>query len=279
MSYAWIKVFHVVAGAGFIAVHGASMLVLHLIRPERSRDTIRAILDFAARTTSSLYISLLAVIGTGFWLAFERSSFFRRGWFWWSLAILLATTAWMWFVARPFADRIRAACEIRPSGVPRVSSAELAQTLGSRRSDLIAVVGVVSIVLILVLMVVQPRVFPVEPVAGGPTTLATAPTTVGGNPPPTGVTSTTVMPNTTTTDQADQVLALGREIFESRGGIGGCSECHGSDGLGTADGPGIVGYSKSEIAKALEDVPDMEYFRLTPEELEAVYRYIQSLPP
>ena len=81
MPYEWVRLLHVLAGTAFIAVHGASMLLLHSIRGERSRLRIEAILDFTTSTTSVMYGTLLAVVGTGFWLGFARSSFFKRGWF------------------------------------------------------------------------------------------------------------------------------------------------------------------------------------------------------
>ena len=247
MSYEWIRLLHVLAGVGFIATHGASMFVLHSIRAERSRQRIEAILDFTTRTTSATYVTLVAVVGTGAWLGFERSAFFRRGWYWWSLGLLVSTTIWMWFVARPFALKLRAACELRPSGVPRVSDQELAEIVGSGHANLIAAVGVAVTVLILGLMVIQPR------------------------------SSTASPPQAASGDHSD-TLALGRIVFEDSAGGVGCAFCHGAEGLGTALAPGIVGVSKSAIVTALDE-PAMENITLTPDELEAVYQYLLTLQP
>lgn len=277
MPIEWIRLLHVLAGAAFIAVHGASMLLLHSIRGERSRVRLEAVLDFAANTTSVMYGTLLGVVGTGFWMGFARTSFFRRGWFWWSLALLIATSVWMWFVARPFAHRLREACELRPSGVPRVSDEELAEALGSRHSNLIAGVGVGSMALILSLMLLQPRLSE----DADDSTVTAPPSTASHSvtllTQPEGASMTLPSTNTTHLDETE-VIALGREIYEVRAGGDGCASCHGSEGLGTSDGPEIIGASKSAIIEALEEEREMRDIELTPEEVEAVYWFLQTLP-
>lgn len=85
--------------------------------------------------------------------------------------------------------------------------------------------------------------------------------------------------STTTTTMADEVdeeqLTLGKEIFDVTAGGVGCASCHGFDAQGTADGPNIVGSSKSAISGALGGgVLDMEDIKLSPTELDAVYAYL-----
>ncbi|HZD23014.1 MAG TPA: hypothetical protein VE569_06380, partial [Acidimicrobiia bacterium] len=92
----------------------------------------------------------------GLWMGFEARGWFLRIWYWLALAILAVITALMWLVARPFGKRILAACEIRPSGVPRRSDEELVQILRSQRTNAITAIGVVGLALILYLMVVRP---------------------------------------------------------------------------------------------------------------------------
>jgi mono/diheme cytochrome c family protein len=102
------------------------------------------------------------------------------------------------------------------------------------------------------------------------------------------VTSTTTAPSagqtTTTTTVPDsgneEVLALGKLIFDVTGGGKGCAACHGFDAQGTADGPNIVGSSKAAISGAIGGgVIDMNDIKLTSDELEAVYRYLVWLTP
>lgn len=82
---------------------------------------------------------------------------------------------------------------------------------------------------------------------------------------------------TTPPGPGDERLALGRRIYEVEAGGVGCASCHGSDAGGTSDGPNIIGVSKSAIVRALESVFDMEDIHLTPEEIDAVYRYVRHL--
>ena len=156
MPYAWIRFFHIVSAVGFIAIHGASMVVLYAIRRERERSRIESLLGFSAKTVVSMYLSLLAVVGTGFWLAFVVPGYFGQAWYWLALGLLIVTTGFMWMVARPFGKRIRAACELRPSGVPRISDEELDQILRSQKTNVITAVGVIAFGVILYLMVFQP---------------------------------------------------------------------------------------------------------------------------
>jgi uncharacterized membrane protein len=132
------------------------MFVLYAIRGERDRSRITSLLEFSAKTVVMMYLSLALVVWTGFWLGFQRSFWFRQGWYWLSLALLVATGLLMWFVAKPVGARVRAACEIRPSGVPRVSDEELAQILQSPRTHIVTAIGLAGLGAILYLMVFKP---------------------------------------------------------------------------------------------------------------------------
>lgn len=106
-----------------------------------------------------------------------------------------------------------------------------------------------------------------------------------GVPPSAIGTTTTTTPggdgggsSTTVDDADDEVLALGKEIFDVTAGGEGCASCHGFDGAGTGEGPNILGSSKSAISTAMGGgVPDMDDIELTSEELEAVYQYLRTL--
>lgn len=104
-----------------------------------------------------------------------------------------------------------------------------------------------------------------------PTTETTTPGTETTAPP----TTTTAAPDDTV---SDEVLALGKEVWEVTAGGEGCGACHGMDGLG-GDAPNVLGASKSAIVSAIRGgTPDMEHIVLTAEELDAVYEYMLTLP-
>ncbi len=258
MPYRWIRFLHIATAIGFVGIHGASIVLLYALRKERDRVRIEGILDFSSGTATAMYVSLAAVIGTGVWLGFTRTRLFGEVWYWLSLVLLVAISALMYVIAKPFTARIRQACEIRPTGVPRVSDEELAQIMRSSRTYVVTAIGVGGLLAILYLMVFQPAFGADDgPVTEGPS-IATTTTTAGAI--------------------EDPVLALGREIFEVTAGGTGCAECHGLDGLGTSDADAVAGASKSAIREALDEERDMADIDLSEEELEAVFQYLQTLP-
>ena len=117
VRYQWLKYFHIVSALGFVGIHGASMVVLYVVRGERDRKRIQDLLAFSSKTVMPMYLSLAGIVLTGVLLGFEVAAF-RRVWLWLSIGLLAITGLLMWGVAKPFTARIRAACELRPSGVP-----------------------------------------------------------------------------------------------------------------------------------------------------------------
>ena len=111
----------------------------------------------------------------------------------------------------------------------------------------------------------------------------------GSDAPPATTTTTTMAggegngaSDTTTTTAAEgpseEVLALGRFVYDEGFGFDGCQECHGLDANGSNQGPSILGASRSSIVRALKGVPDMEVDDpLTQEEIDAVWWYITAL--
>lgn len=132
------------------------MVVLYVIRNETKRSRIEALMAFSAKTVIPMYISLLTVVGTGLWLGFVATGWLGQLWYWLSLGLLGLITGLMFFVARPFGKRILAACEMRPSGLPRRSDEEMRQILHSQRTNVITAMGVIGLGLILWMMVFKP---------------------------------------------------------------------------------------------------------------------------
>ncbi len=248
MTYQWLRYLHVAAALAFLAVHGASIAVLYVARRERDRRRLLAVLDFSGRTASAMYVSLVAIVVTGLAMGALRTSLFGERWYWAALVLLATITGLMLAVAKPFTTRLRTACEIRPTGIPRISDEELAEILRSGRPHLITVIGVAGLAAMLYLMIFQPGL------GAGP-----------DRPPPT----------TTTLAGDAELLARGREIYEV---TVGCINCHGVDGEGSGFAPRIAGRTAEDIATALQTVAAMSDIELSPEELAAVARYVGQLP-
>ncbi len=59
-------------------------------------------------------------------------------------------------IAKPYFKKVSAACDLRPSGVPRVSDEELLELVRSKASALIMLIGIGGLTLIVWLMVFKP---------------------------------------------------------------------------------------------------------------------------
>ena len=96
---------------------------------------------------------VLVVGGVGAGLTIHA---FGQLWLWVSIGILVLTVGLMTSVAAPYFKRITAACEVRPSGVPRKSDEELQGILSGPTTTLITAVGSIGLVSILYLMLFKP---------------------------------------------------------------------------------------------------------------------------
>jgi hypothetical protein len=82
---------------------------------------------------------------------------FSEWWIWAAIVILVVVAALMGAIARPYFARVKEACQVRPSGVPRVSDEELTEILKAPTAHVISAIGVIGLVVILYLMVFQPH--------------------------------------------------------------------------------------------------------------------------
>jgi hypothetical protein len=155
MVWQWWLLLHLTGVLIFVGAHGVSMFTMFRIRGERDRQRIAELISFSGTTTRPMYIGLiiLTIGGVGAGLTLHL---FSQWWLWIAIVILLATIGLMTATASPYFRRITAACEVRPSGVPRVSDEELEQLLRSGEATLIVVIGLVGLLSILYLMLFKP---------------------------------------------------------------------------------------------------------------------------
>ncbi|MEA2580914.1 MAG: hypothetical protein QOE83_1806 [Actinomycetota bacterium] len=155
MAIQWALWLHIASVLVFLAAHGASMVVLYRIRRERDRQKILSFITLSGETARPMYIALGAIVISGVYLGWRLASF-RHWWIWTAIAILVLTNVLMVAVAKPYFDRVKGACAMRPSGVPRKSDEELIGLLTSPRAHVITAIGVAGLAVILYLMVFQP---------------------------------------------------------------------------------------------------------------------------
>jgi hypothetical protein len=148
---------HVASVMAFVAFHAVSMVVMFRIRKTRDRARIMELVQLSGETTLPMYIALGAILLSGAFAAFTYDAWGAL-WLWIAIGVLLLTIAFMTSVAKSYFARVKEACAVRPSGVPRVSDEELGEILGGRTPLLIAWIGIGGFTIILYLMVVKPFV-------------------------------------------------------------------------------------------------------------------------
>ena len=134
------------------------MFVLYRIRREPDRRKILDFVSLSGETVLPMYVSIGAIVVTGV-LAALKFDRFGQLWLWVAIVILFVTIALMVLLARPYFRRVKAACEVRPSGVPRVSDEELREIVGGSTAHVITAIGTIGLLAILYLMIFKPWVF------------------------------------------------------------------------------------------------------------------------
>jgi hypothetical protein len=155
MYFNWVLYAHIASAFVFLAAHGVSMVVLYRIRAERDRERILTLITLSGATTLPMYVALGAIVLTGVLAALKLESF-GHWWVWVAIAILVVTIGLMTAVAKPYFAKVKLACQVRPSGVPRTSDEELGEILGGPTAHVITAIGVVGLLAILYLMVFTP---------------------------------------------------------------------------------------------------------------------------
>lgn len=80
------------------------------------------------------------------------------------------------------------------------------------------------------------------------------------------------------TNNPQDLIARGEEIFQKTAGDVGCAACHGPEAKGELEiGPYIRGKPRETIADALKTVGEMEFLDLSEEEIDAVAAYLKYL--
>ena len=78
------------------------------------------------------------------------------------------------------------------------------------------------------------------------------------------------------TNDREQLISLGKTLYNGSAGGVGCAMCHAADARGDI-GPNLLGRSLGDIQFALENNDQMSFISVTPEEVEAIAAYLQQL--
>jgi hypothetical protein len=153
--YQWWVFIHIVGVLGFLLAHGVSVAVLFALRRERDPDRIRALLALSGQSTTAFYWSFLVLLGGGL-AAATWGHWWSAAWPWIALGVLFGIMVLMYFLAKPFYERVRRLMAIQAGGGTAVGEAEIAAATSGPVPIVIAATGAAGLVFIVYLMVLKP---------------------------------------------------------------------------------------------------------------------------
>ncbi len=159
--YPLLVVVHVAGAFLFALAHGVSLFVSFRLRRERELERVRALLDLSASTVGVVYGSLVLLLLAGVW-AMIWHGWWRYGWPWLALAVLLGVAVHMSQRGTVHYVRVRHAAGLRaygdPPGRPAPPAAPdvLRRLLAAPRAEELALSGGMGFLVITWCMVAKP---------------------------------------------------------------------------------------------------------------------------
>ncbi len=95
MFYQLVVFLHVFCVFGYLLAHGVSAAVSFALKKERDINRVRAMLDLSGASYPAMLWSLLAAIVFGLAAAFLNMVWWRFGWLWVSIVLLIAIVVLM----------------------------------------------------------------------------------------------------------------------------------------------------------------------------------------
>ncbi len=153
--YLWLVVIHLLGLVLFLPSHGVSMWVAFRIRRETDRAVIAALLAMSARGNQVMYLGLL-LLGVGGLGAAAVAGKLTTPWVVASYVVVVVTLVVMYAVGAAFYYAVRDGIE-GTEKAPRLDDDTLrAKLSASRRPEVLAAVGIGSLVVLVGLMVLKP---------------------------------------------------------------------------------------------------------------------------
>ena len=95
MLYQLVVFLHVVSVFGYLLAHGVSAAVSYVIKKERDANRIRTLLDLSGASYPAMLWMLLAIVVFGLAAAFLNMVWWKFGWIWVSIVVLVVIVALM----------------------------------------------------------------------------------------------------------------------------------------------------------------------------------------
>ena len=158
--YTWLVFLHVLGVFGFLIAHGVSASVFFAIKNERNMERICMLLQLSSGSARVMIISLLTLLATGVINGF-LGHWWRYGWIWLSLALLVGIYAGMSFLGTRILNEVRMGVGLpsaygQPPRPERFSTEELSARLDQIHPYRLALIGFGGLALIAWLMMFKP---------------------------------------------------------------------------------------------------------------------------
>jgi hypothetical protein len=153
MLYRIIVFLHVISTFGFLLSHGASVGMVFALKRERDMGKIRAMLDLSSTSYPMMSLTLAASILFGMIAGFQ-GHWWKFGWIWASMALLVVIIAWMYFFGSKVYGAARKAAGL-PSEPP-VMNEEVLAILKKSNPVLLTIIGYGGYAIIAWLMMTKP---------------------------------------------------------------------------------------------------------------------------
>jgi len=160
--YPWVVFLHVLSALAFMLAHGSGAAVMFQVRAERDPARIHALLDLSNAVNRWVAISALLLLVFGI-LAGFMGGWWRQGWIWAALAVLVALSITMTTMGRFYLDRVRRAigvatpadikANVQPTLLP---PDQLLVVLNSGRPWALGIIGLAGLAVITWLMILKP---------------------------------------------------------------------------------------------------------------------------
>jgi plastocyanin len=155
MGYRWWVFLHVLGVFGFLSVHGVSIAVGLRLRRERDAARINSLLDLSGRMVMPLYLSMGVLVAGGIAATFAGHLWSSR-WILAAIAALVIVTLAMYFMARPYYQKVRFISRAIAEGSQAVTPEQFDGVLMAKRPLTVAWIGTIGLVFILYLMIMKP---------------------------------------------------------------------------------------------------------------------------
>jgi hypothetical protein len=160
--YQWIVLLHIVGAFVFTLSHGVGIWMIVQIQRDRDPVQIRHLLRLSTESLAGVYAGLLLLLIGGIWAGLA-GDWFRFGWIWAALAILVGIIVGMYVIAVPYFRRLRIAVGMRPSNLAKdapdpvpLPDAEIAALAAGAPMNALTLIGFGGLLVILWLMVLKP---------------------------------------------------------------------------------------------------------------------------